>query len=169
MKPVGETLPIRGVFAALALVWPAVLAAATRMAALPHRGMAAYLLSAAVYYSGSLICHQRPERSFWLWGAQFPVCARCTGIYAGAALGVIAAWARLKPDTTGDVRASNFRRTARLTLVTASLPTALTLLYEWTTGVTPANWIRAASGVALGAAAALVVMRAGAPPVREVN
>ena len=25
-------------------------------------------------------CHQRPERSFFLKGYQFPVCARCTGV-----------------------------------------------------------------------------------------
>jgi len=27
------------------------------------------------------ICHRKPERSFHLKGHQFPVCARCTGIY----------------------------------------------------------------------------------------
>jgi uncharacterized membrane protein len=35
----------------------------------------------------SPICHQLPERSFFLWGHQLPVCARCTGIYMGAFLG----------------------------------------------------------------------------------
>lgn len=28
-----------------------------------------------------LICHRRPDRSFFFKGHQFPVCARCTGIY----------------------------------------------------------------------------------------
>ncbi len=28
-------------------------------------------------------CHQRPERSFFFRGRQFPVCARCTGVYLG--------------------------------------------------------------------------------------
>lgn len=28
-------------------------------------------------------CHQRPERSFFMKGYQFPVCARCTGILIG--------------------------------------------------------------------------------------
>jgi uncharacterized membrane protein len=166
--------PIRGAFASLALLWPVAMAAATRIAALPHRGTGAYLLSAAVYYSGSLLCHQRPERSFYLWGVQLPVCARCAGIYLGAALGVIAAlvrlniMVRLKPDLSCDV-ASGFSRAARLTLFAASLPTGLTLVYEWTTGITPANVIRALSGGILGAAAALVVMRTGTAPVREVN
>jgi len=28
-------------------------------------------------------CHGKPERSFFWKGRQFPVCARCTGIYLG--------------------------------------------------------------------------------------
>lgn len=31
-------------------------------------------------YSG---CHQMPERSFFYKGKQFPVCARCTGVFLG--------------------------------------------------------------------------------------
>jgi uncharacterized membrane protein len=29
------------------------------------------------------LCHRKPERSFFYKGRQFPVCARCTGFYAG--------------------------------------------------------------------------------------
>lgn len=28
-------------------------------------------------------CHQKPERSFFIHGYQFPLCARCTGIALG--------------------------------------------------------------------------------------
>lgn len=28
-------------------------------------------------------CHQMPERSFFLFGYQFPLCARCTGMLVG--------------------------------------------------------------------------------------
>lgn len=28
-------------------------------------------------------CHQRPDRSFFYHGHQFPVCARCTGVFIG--------------------------------------------------------------------------------------
>lgn len=30
---------------------------------------------------GKLICHRIPERSFFYKNHQFPVCARCTGVY----------------------------------------------------------------------------------------
>ncbi|GGE68582.1 putative membrane protein [Pedobacter psychrotolerans] len=31
-------------------------------------------------------CHRLPERSFFFKGKQFPLCARCTGIYVGYAI-----------------------------------------------------------------------------------
>lgn len=37
-----------------------------------------------------LLCHGRPERSFEIFGTAMPICARCTAIYAGMLVGVIA-------------------------------------------------------------------------------
>jgi len=37
----------------------------------------------------SLQCHQDPSRTLRIAGHLFPVCARCTGIYAGLALGAL--------------------------------------------------------------------------------
>jgi len=34
-------------------------------------------------------CHQRPDRSFFFRGYQFPVCARCTGVLLGQTLSII--------------------------------------------------------------------------------
>lgn len=34
-------------------------------------------------------CHQRADRSFFVNGYQFPVCARCTGIIIGRMIGMI--------------------------------------------------------------------------------
>lgn len=40
--------------------------------------------SALIIYSAfSHLCHQIPDRSFFIAGQQFAVCARCTGLYAG--------------------------------------------------------------------------------------
>ncbi|HKE58774.1 MAG TPA: DUF2085 domain-containing protein, partial [Pyrinomonadaceae bacterium] len=35
------------------------------------------------------LCHQLPERSFFIAGHQFAVCARCTGLYFGFLLAVL--------------------------------------------------------------------------------
>ncbi|HKP46971.1 MAG TPA: DUF2085 domain-containing protein [Pyrinomonadaceae bacterium] len=36
-----------------------------------------------LYHAFSLVCHQIPERSFFIAGHPFAVCARCFGLYAG--------------------------------------------------------------------------------------
>lgn len=37
----------------------------------------------AIYRAFGTLCHQIPERSYFIEGHKFAVCARCTGIYAG--------------------------------------------------------------------------------------
>ena len=37
----------------------------------------------------TLVCHQKPERSFILFGGTVAVCARCLGIYLGSAVGLL--------------------------------------------------------------------------------
>jgi uncharacterized membrane protein len=37
----------------------------------------------------ALVCHQQAERSFFLFGGSVAVCARCLGIYLGAAVGLL--------------------------------------------------------------------------------
>lgn len=39
----------------------------------------------------AFMCHQKPERSFFINGRQFPLCARCTGILVGYFVGIIVA------------------------------------------------------------------------------
>ena len=34
-------------------------------------------------------CHQRPDRSFFFHGNQFPVCARCTGVIIGEFVAIL--------------------------------------------------------------------------------
>ena len=103
-------------------------------------------LSAAMYSIGSLICHQRPERSFWLTGVQLPVCARCIGIYAGVVLGAGAA------PFLGRVRRP------RLWIVLSTLPAVLSLLTEWAGMARPSNGLRATTGVVAGCVIAAVVL-----------
>ncbi|HEV2828539.1 MAG TPA: DUF2085 domain-containing protein, partial [Pyrinomonadaceae bacterium] len=39
-----------------------------------------------IYRAFSFVCHQIPERSFFVAGHKFAVCSRCTGLYAGFAV-----------------------------------------------------------------------------------
>jgi len=36
-----------------------------------------------LYRSFAILCHQLPERSYFIAGHKFAVCSRCTGVYAG--------------------------------------------------------------------------------------
>jgi len=137
------------------VLWAAAIAVATLIAGRPGVGAAAYGASAAVYEIGSLICHQFPERSFYFRGAQLPVCARCTGLYAGAAIAAVAAAA----VPTGFLRRGVWDR-ARSWLAIAAAPTAATLTYEWISGVMPSHWLRAAAGFPLGAIVMLIIVAA---------
>jgi uncharacterized membrane protein len=46
------------------------------------------LSSLTLYRAFSSICHQTPDRSFHFNGVPFGVCSRCTGVYAGFAIGL---------------------------------------------------------------------------------
>jgi uncharacterized membrane protein len=140
---------LRAAFVAACAAWAVLIVAAPFLASRAHASPLANGLIFGVYAIGSLVCHQLPERSSQLWGAQMPVCARCAGIYVGAFLGAVAALA---------LRASV--RRSRLILGLAVTPTLVTLVYEWTTGDMPSHAIRAAAGVPIGLAVAWLVVAA---------
>ena len=104
-----------------------------------------------VYQLGSLICHQRPERSFHLAGVQMPVCARCFGLYAAGAAGLLIAWA---------VRGTWARDRARMLLAMAAVPIALSVALEWAGAIATTNLFRTATALPLGFAAGLVAVAA---------
>jgi hypothetical protein len=159
-------ITLRRAFVAASIVWAALLPVAPFAASQPAPAPIWYGLAFVVYGAGSFICHQMPARSFHSWSAQWPVCARCTGIYFGAAVVAVITMVRLppsplrgyggprKPDPTYDTGR------ARVLLAVAALPTAVTLISEWTTGVTPSNAIRALAGAPLGAAIAFIIVEA---------
>src|SRR5262249_40907500 len=97
--------------------------------------------------------HQIAVRSFHLWGAQLPVCARCTGLYVGAASAAIMC------ASTRREAADAARTVVWTTLGIAVLPTLASLLFEWTTGVMTSNLTRAAAGRPLGAPLGWVIYR----------
>ncbi len=96
----------------------------------------------ALYRGFSLVCHQRPERSFYIFGTPVAVCARCLGIYLGAAIGLLG---------------HTSRRIAIRVLIAAAAFNLLDAAAEF--GGLHGNWcgLRFLLGLLLGTAAALSV------------
>ena len=111
------------------------------------------LFAATMYAVGSLVCHQRPERSFHLAGAQLPVCARCMGLYLGAAVGVTgwAAFAGLGSRLSA--RAAQWPKRMRVGLIVAAIPTLVSLAAAWLGLWDPGNVVRATLALPLGVTA----------------
>src|SRR5687767_5977708 len=130
---------------ALALTIAAVLWTATIVAAPRALGSDRFDTAAAVVYAASSrICHQRPERSFSTAAMQWPVCARCAGLYFSGTMGALLGWFGL-----GGWRASR----SRWLLAIAALPTAVTWALEVAGLVSFSNVARAAAAIPLGVAA----------------
>jgi hypothetical protein len=144
--------------AATAAGWAGWLAAAPVLAAAQPSRPAVWA-AAVTYRAGAVVCHQQDARSLHIGGVRMPVCARCVGLYAGAAAGALlaAAW----------VAAA--RRPVRLALTRwrwAALAGGVPTLVAWTgehvAGLGVPGTARAILAMPLGAAvAAIVTMWAG--------
>ncbi len=135
----------------LAVAWPVLILLAPWLGSGAAGGRGTAWLSAAAYTLGSLVCHQRPERSFHLAGAQLPVCARCTGLYVSGAVGVIVARWRGWPAPSAR------GRSWRGPLVLAALPTVATLAVEWWWPAATSKAVRALAAVPAGVVAGLLL------------
>jgi uncharacterized membrane protein len=122
-----------------ALLWSGIVVAAPLALHRPALTEAA----ATVYAASARICHQRPERSFQITGRQLPVCARCLGLYLAGAAGALLAWGS----------ASGRLDRARLALLVAAAPTALTWGAEVAGFAGFSNAARGLAAVPLGGAA----------------
>lgn len=71
--------------AAVVTLFVALIVIAPLAAASGHGGIAA-----GIYHAFGRICHQLPERSFFIDGHKLAVCSRCTGIYGGFLLTFLA-------------------------------------------------------------------------------
>ncbi len=118
--------------------------------------------AALAYSAGAVVCHQLPERSFALAGRQWPVCARCSGLYIGVAVG-LAGWLAVRrwmpAGSAGPRRMFNV-------LAMAAAPTAV----SWAAGALGiwdgTNAIRAALALPLGLSAGAIVAAVAAKDLR---
>jgi uncharacterized membrane protein len=122
------------------------------------------LFVAIIFSIGSVICHQIPERSFFLDGHQFPVCARCTGLYVSGAVGLIGwiafkisrGWRPLPFDAGLGLRV----------VVIAAIPTAVSFASGITGLWDGSNITRALLAIPLGASAGAIVAAVGTKDLR---
>jgi uncharacterized membrane protein len=119
------------------------LALASTVCAVPWLLARSPELGLALQRAFALVCHQQAERSFVLFGGSVAVCARCLGIYLGAAVGLV-------------VRVS--RQSAWRWLIAAVALNLVDCLVE-ITGL-HGNWmaVRFVLGFALGTTAAMLVI-----------
>jgi uncharacterized membrane protein len=103
-----------------------------------------------IYNSFSKFCHQIPERSFYLDGHPFAVCARCTGIYFGFAAGVLC-YPLVRSLKQSDAP-------ARQWLLIALVPTALDFALDFFGVWQNTHLSRSLTGALLGAVAAFYVV-----------
>ena len=131
---------------ALALVWT--LLVVTAPVAATRNGIWLSALAASAYHAGSLVCHQRPERSFHVAGRPMAVCARCFGLYVAGAAGLLVAWGigrRWAPATV------------RRALALGALPIAMTVALEWVGAIDTSNLFRMVTGLPAGLVGGLVI------------
>ena len=124
--------------------------------------------SALVYAAGSMVCHQRPERSFHRHGVQYPVCARCFGLYAGAVAGVVL-WLAVggmgAAPKAGVARFTSNAEWRRLISFVAA-PTILSVLSGAVGWWDASNVVRAALALPLGACLAALITAVAAGDLR---
>ena len=135
---------------ALLLTSAAVLwAAAIFLAPVAHAYHLGGPLPELVRMAGALVCHQRVDRSFKLFGEPMPVCARCTGIYLSGALGATAAWLTVQ----------SMPRHTRALILAAAIPTLVSVAVEWGGLTQPGNSVRALAALPVGVACGWIFVR----------
>lgn len=97
-----------------------------------------------------VMCHGKVERSLELFGVPMPICARCTGIYAGLLAGLFAFW--IIPVLS--------EKAMRMTAFAALIPLAVDGLTQATGLRESTNGLRIATGVVAGLAFGLWILAA---------
>jgi uncharacterized membrane protein len=138
--------------AAASTAWLAALLAAPWALTRPDGSVGARGTAIAIFLAGRHVCHQRPERSFHLSGVPMPVCARCTGLYAGLPVGFAAGFFSRRLRSAARTRPRSW-------VLAAAVPTLASVGLELVSGLTSGP-SRAFTAAALGAALAVVVTAA---------
>lgn len=143
-------------------LWAVMLVATPYLLGHSHARGAGAVAAAVTYVVGGVLCHQQPTRSFHLWDTQMPVCARCSGLYMLAPLGVVLALGSGGRRSGSRTPAAGSRGSwpipvLRVALLVAAVPTLVTVGAELMGFSQPANVVRGVSAIPLGISVTWVV------------
>lgn len=97
------------------------------------------------------LCHQEPDRSFWISGQPMAVCSRCFGIYTGFFAGLIAG-----PNAVRKIKKAVLKKILLVILIVNIVDVAGNIINIWNNTL----FSRFALGFLLAAAAGLLLGKA---------
>ena len=101
---------------------------------------------------GYAVCHQIPSHSFFEAGNQFPLCARCTGMYLGSLLGLGFTWLQGKRSGFPPLWVWVIFAVFFLSFALDGINSAIGLLPGFRQVYPSQNWLRLATGLGMGLA-----------------
>ncbi len=106
---------------------------------------------------GYSVCHQIEERSFTLDGRSFPLCARCSGLFLGAILGLVYQSVQGKKGRMPPLGVSLFFGLLALAWVFDGSNSFLMVIPSITTFYQTQNWTRLVTGTGMGLALSAIL------------
>ncbi|MBE0410520.1 MAG: DUF2085 domain-containing protein [Anaerolineales bacterium] len=109
---------------------------------------------------GYAVCHQIAERSFHIHERPFPLCARCSGLFLGALLGLVYQAAQGRKGRMPPLEASVFFGLLALAWVLDGVNSFLMLVPSISSVYQTQNWTRLMTGTGMGLAMAAILLPA---------
>ena len=109
---------------------------------------------------GYAVCHQIEARSFQINGRSFPLCARCSGLFLGALLGLIYQVIQGRKGRMPPLGASLFFGLLALAWVFDGVNSFLMLVPSVSPLYSTQNWTRLVTGTGMGLAVSAILMPA---------
>jgi uncharacterized membrane protein len=109
---------------------------------------------------GYAVCHRIPERSFLIGDRQMPMCARCTGLFLGAMLGLLSQLAQGRKGKMPPIPAAILFGIFALAWVMDGINSFTMLMPKLPSLYQTQNWTRLVTGTGMGLAISAILLPA---------